>query len=600
MKSRKRYFILILLLLGWNRNILAAAIPFIDDQPTTHLHLNPNNGSLETVVRSFLEESRSAENYSKDGAQLYKIAEHEIKLIVKLLKSRGYYDGTVSYALREKSEQTKNGEITYNITVGPLYTISDISFSYPQEIAPPALKSLPIKPGGPLEAKLVLEARDSLLALAKNEYCLFETDIEYQVKLSQVKKSAEVLFTLRPSQKAHFNEVVFNGLTKLSPDYLYTQINVKKGDCFKRKAIDMAKLELLQTNLLASVDVSLQPMSDSKQISSMPVNLVFTVKERRQKTIKSGVGYSTDSGAGFVVNWEHRNLIGNAELLELEMGMNEISRIVAGNYTVPNFLIEKQTLLISAELKKEYTEAFESTQAESSAIIYRKFNKSITGSLGVAGTQSRVFENNSEEHFSLISLPASITYDNRSDLLNPKSGWTATSAVRPFFDISKSDTRFLQWALSGATYFGSDKIAMQPTLALRAASGSITGAALEDVPADQRFYVGGGNSVRGYAYQTIGEFVDDEPNGGKSFGELSLELRMKVVGNWGVVLFADGGYAYPTELPSFGNDFLWGAGIGVRYLLSFAPLRFDVAVPLDKREDVDDPYQIYISIGQAF
>lgn len=141
---------------------------------------------------------------------------------------------------------------------------------------------------------------------------------------------------------------------------------------------------------------------------------------------------------------------------------------------------------------------------------------------------------------------------------------------------------------------------MQPTLAVRAASGSLTGASLEAIPADLRFYVGGGGSVRGYPYQSIGELTDGEPDGGKSYGEASAELRLKIKGNWGMALFVDGGYAYPTELPSFGENFLWGAGIGIRYLTGFAPIRFDIAAPLNRRDDIDDPIQLYISIGQAF
>ena len=61
----------------------------------------------------------------------------------------------------------------------------------------------------------------------------------------------------------------------------------------------------------------------------------------------------------------------------------------------------------------------------------------------------------------------------------------------------------------------------------------------------------------------------------------------------------DGGYAYPTKTPKIGDEFLWGAGIGLRYHTSFAPFRFDIATPLDKREG-DSDIQLYIAIGQSF
>ena len=43
----------------------------------------------------------------------------------------------------------------------------------------------------------------------------------------------------------------------------------------------------------------------------------------------------------------------------------------------------------------------------------------------------------------------------------------------------------------------------------------------------------------------------------------------------------------------------WAAGFGLRYDVGFAPLRVDVAFPTDKR-DIDEDFQFYISIGQAF
>ena len=42
------------------------------------------------------------------------------------------------------------------------------------------------------------------------------------------------------------------------------------------------------------------------------------------------------------------------------------------------------------------------------------------------------------------------------------------------------------------------------------------------------------------------------------------------------------------------------AGVGVRYFTGFGPLRADIAFPLNRRSDVDDTFQFYVSFGQAF
>ena len=106
--------------------------------------------------------------------------------------------------------------------------------------------------------------------------------------------------------------------------------------------------------------------------------------------------------------------------------------------------------------------------------------------------------------------------------------------------------------------------------------------------------------MRGYSYQTLGPLTDGDPDGGLSFNEYSIETRFHWGQNWGSVLFLDGGFAYSEEVPGVNEDILWGAGFGIRYYTSFAPIRFDVAVPLDQRQGIDDDFQVYISIGQAF
>ena len=79
----------------------------------------------------------------------------------------------------------------------------------------------------------------------------------------------------------------------------------------------------------------------------------------------------------------------------------------------------------------------------------------------------------------------------------------------------------------------------------------------------------------------------------------SSELRFKMTETIGAVAFVDAGSVSESAVPEF-SDLSVGAGVGLRYYTSFGPLRFDVAVPLTQRETLDQTYQIYLSIGQAF
>ena len=153
--------------------------------------------------------------------------------------------------------------------------------------------------------------------------------------------------------------------------------------------------------------------------------------------------------------------------------------------------------------------------------------------------------------------------------------------------------------VSGSTYWGLGS-EERTILAGKLALGSLAGAPLSPLPADQRIYAGGGGSVRPYGYQMAGPLDrGNVPIGGRSSLVLNLEARIKIIETIGIVPFVDAGSYYESPLPQLGRTPLYGVGLGLRYYTAFGPLRIDLATPLRKRS-ADSPIQVYISLGQAF
>ena len=131
----------------------------------------------------------------------------------------------------------------------------------------------------------------------------------------------------------------------------------------------------------------------------------------------------------------------------------------------------------------------------------------------------------------------------------------------------------------------------------------VIGSTLLGTPRDFLFYSGGGGTVRGQPYQSLGVDYPEiyaEKIGGMAFGALSGEVRARVTEKIGVVGFLDLGYVGAMD---FGGDYgNWhgGAGLGVRYATGFGPIRFDVAAPIEGSVDTGEGVQFYIGIGQAF
>jgi translocation and assembly module TamA len=194
------------------------------------------------------------------------------------------------------------------------------------------------------------------------------------------------------------------------------------------------------------------------------------------------------------------------------------------------------------------------------------------------------------------ALPLALSYDGSDDLLNPTRGFRLAAHVSP--ELS------LEGAAFGYGRIQLDASAYQPlrkglVIAERIRLGSILGAPADKIAPSRRFYAGGGGSVRGYGYQEIGpRDADNNPIGGRSLNEFSIEARVHAFGNFGVVPFLDAGNIYTSTLPK-ATGLRFGTGLGVRYYSSFGPIRVDVGTPINPQKG-DSPIAVYVSLGQAF
>jgi translocation and assembly module TamA len=135
--------------------------------------------------------------------------------------------------------------------------------------------------------------------------------------------------------------------------------------------------------------------------------------------------------------------------------------------------------------------------------------------------------------------------------------------------------------------------------AARLGAGMIAGADLEDVPAPDRFLAGGGGSVRGYAFRSVGPLIGDDRIGGLSVVEMSGELRMRLTETIGIVPFVDAAFVSSDSLFGGDSEAVVGAGLGLRYYTPIGPIRLDVAIPLNELDD-EPGIVVYVGLGQAF
>lgn len=506
--------------------------------------------------------------------------------ILQALKAKGYYDGLVT------DEQNEAGDLVFKIDAGEAYTINEIIMDGDYD-----LQSALLAEGEILDAYHVLEAQREIYDSIEADACYYNLDVSHEVVLDEETKSARLTFIISGQPGAKFGATSFEGAPDIERTYLREFISYNEGDCWKRQTLEDTKAALYGTGLLASAQADLP--ENLPEDGFVPVD--FTVKQRAFRTIGLGAGYNTSDGAGISASWEHRNLFGGGEKLSLKARLYEIVQTIDANYIKPFFLRSDQKLTLNSTLNRENNDAYKELSYDVGGAITRQLTDEIALSLGANYELSRIEDEDGEDSYGLFSVPASFNYDNRDNILDPHEGWRVDVSTAPFFDTLGEAPPFWKSRFTASTYFDLSRSAFDPVLALKGSFGTIQGADADDVPANKRFYAGGGGSIRGFGYQDVGpRDVDGDPSGGLSVIEMTAEFRAKATETIGFVAFLDAGQVYEDIMPDFDTEFAVGVGIGARYYTAIGPIRFDVATPINRRDQADSSYQIYLSIGQAF
>jgi translocation and assembly module TamA len=551
---------------------------------------------LRTLLQGVSETIRLADRPPPSLIRLRRRAEDDRPRLQEALRSRGYYDARVTVTLDAAREPA---QVTLQVEPGPQYRFRDVTIESEPAAPPPTLPdptALGIAPGTPALSQAILDAEAALLAAARAQgHALAELG-QRQALVDHGAEAMDLTLVLRPGPVVRFGEIDIEGLDSVEEDAVRRRLPWQPGEVVTAEALAAGRSALFDSGLFSSVvlDLGDQPAADGR----LPVTV--ELNERRHRSIGIGARFRTDEGLGGNLSFEHRNLFGEGERLTIELDGSFIGGFLAGAFRKPDFWQRDQALIADTRLAYENTDAYESVSAGVSGGLERILAPGMTISAKLAFRAAQVQERGQdEEEFGLLSLPVLYQWDRSDDLLNPTRGGRLAVANEPFVDVFGNDIAFNKSRLTYTHYL---EVLDSPgvVLAGRGSVGTLFGAARDEVPADLRFYAGGGGSVRGFGYQLAGDLDDDHnPLGGRSLLELSGEVRVRLTETIGVVAFVDAGAAFSEEVPDFSETLRVGAGPGLRYFSPIGPVRLDIGLPVNKR-DSDDSFQIYVSLGQAF
>jgi len=562
-------------------------------------------GVPEKDLRQLLKQSSQlvalADRPPSTLAGLRRRARDDMARLRTALRSEGFYKATLDFAIREDAEPL---EVVVTVDTGPVYLLEEARVVYQPEPGGESAAELPrtaedlgLEIGMRARAPEVLAAQRRLeTALGNRGYARAEVQ-DRKAVVNHQRTTLSVTWTVDPGRHYVFGDWRLEGLTSVEADYLRGLRTWEPGTPFDQREVAATRQAVLETGLFETVRVERGEPTDGR----LPV--VFRFTERAHRSIGFAVRFSTAEGPSGTAFWEHRNLLGADEDLRLALDAGVLEQKLSARASKPRFLRPDQSLNADAELARRDTDAFEEEAVQGTLELERDLWNEWRVALGGSLEFTQTRDNEGERTFSLVGVPGRLSRDTRDDLLNPTEGTLVEARTTPYFVTVDRTEAFLRNSLIGRGYLKLDE-AGRLVLAGRGKLGSILGVETENIPASKRFFAGGGGSIRGFDFQEVGPLDDDnDPLGGRSVLEMSVELRWQVTDSIGIVPFLDAGNVYDDPLPFMSEnddaELRYAAGLGLRYFTPIGPLRIDVARGLNRR-DLDDAFELYISLGQAF
>ncbi len=523
---------------------------------------------------------------------LRKRLDEDLLRLTSFLQAKGYYLAEVQ---GQYDSSSVPGVVRFQCNPGPLFTIGEQTFTYRGDTVPHKKWQPYINGSDPATTQVILNSEKYMLRHFQNTGHPFPQILTRNYVLDPERKKMDLNYEIDPGPIMRMGKVTIQGLESVGEKSILRQINWKPGDLYDLRLLEEFEKELILTGLFSRVKLTPAP----SETEAPQIDFTLAVTERYHRTFRFGVDHRSDVGFGMKTSWEHRNYFGKGEKLRLDFTLAEEETIAGIVIRKPGFQIRNQSLVLGLTASEERPDAYTSQSLESYVGLEREYNRRFANSIGIAYKYATVEQGGDEDLYGLLSLPLQSVWDTTANDLHPSKGHRLISQATPYTDLLNQDLTFGRLQVIGSKYHIIHK-RPQLVLAGRVAVGSLLGAEVDDIPADERFYAGGGGSVRGFSYQSIGPKEDGESIGGSSLLEVSAELRARFTETWGLATFLDGGMVTNEKAP-FGNQPLqWGAGAGLRIFTGIGPLRLDLAYPINPDEDQESRLQFYISLGQSF
>lgn len=551
----------------------------------------------------------AARDKSADDQTVFAAARADYARLIGALYAEGYYSGVISIRIDgiEAAEvaplDMPEGirEVVITVTPGPLFHFSAARMRpyAPGTDLPPAYGDT-----RPAYSTAIVDAAEAGVDGWRNIGHAKARVSGQSIVADHRAATIDSEILLDPGPEVRFGTFRVSGYERMRLERIRKIAGFPTGEVFDPSKLDKVATRLRRTGVFRTV--ALTEADALGPGDTLDVDLALA----EEKLHRFGFGAEIASSEGLNLSgyWLHRNLFGGAERLRADAAVTQIG----GQETEIGYdlgvRIDRPATPVTdatafAGLRATREEVLDQTveRLELSFGLTRQFGDRLSAEAGIRYFAESVSDAAGSTDYRVLALPVRLTWDGRDNPADAHRGLYLDSTLTPFagFAAAGSGGQIKADARAYRAFGADDRF----VLAGRLQVGTVIGTDLPHTPTDFRFWSGGGGTVRGQPYQSLGVPLARSASltvqtGGLSFAGASAEFRAAITDTIGAVAFYDVGLITVDEL--FGGTSQWhsGAGLGLRYNTGIGPIRLDVAMPVSG--STGDGVQFYVGIGQAF
>jgi outer membrane protein insertion porin family len=440
----------------------------------------------------------------------------------------------------------------------------------------------------------------ALLKLYANSGFL-DTRIDPSIQLNTDIHRAIIDFIIRENNQFTIDEIHLIGLKKTRPRVVLREILFKRGDMINYTKLLESQRQIYLTSLFQNVFIHPKNASNG---DSTQKDIDIEMKENMSIEFNVAAGYGTVEKLRGRIEIINTNLGGMARRAGLAAKVSFVQYGAEISFTEPYTLGSqwRTDAKLYAGYKKEPGYSMDHIRGE--LAIGRSFSKRSNMTVTYREEHAKLYDIKvlkipEDVKTNVKSLKLSFIHDTRNNLFNPSRGfyieWSnelggTFSAVINGFLRSMANMRYFI-PLSNSTVFAT---------AFEIGWINVSGG-LQAIPLQERFYIGGPNSVRGFKYKKLGPLDENGvPIGGRFKIQWNIfEVRQRLYQTLGLVFFTDLGNVWSKPEDFNISEMRVTPGLGIRINTPIGVARLDLGIN-PKPRNQENGHQWIFGIGQVF